>query len=233
MRQGPPRTPGHARREGRATAALDTPDQRLRKDEFEVRPRSGGPTTIAVVRAAPLAVVAIAATALQARTVSVTAALITLAVAVPLLAIAILLFRRGLSIDRLYTTPTVVGEVSPLTGRKREVDRAAVARVVTVSVRPIAPPYFDYLLFIDGGGRCLLRVDTGNYDVSRIDEFIRALAVPSEGPEIMKAKAAYRKWPGSIPWVLGRGGVFTAILCAVLIVGMLVAIAITGGSGSG
>jgi hypothetical protein len=212
---------------------VDAPDTRLRKDEFEVRPQGGGPTTIALVRAAPLAVVAIAATALQARTVSPMAAAITVAVAVPLLVVAFLLFKRGLKIDRLYMTPTVIGEVSPLTGRHREVDRSAVVQVVDVSVEPIAPPFFDYLLFIDGGGRCRMRVDTSNYEHAKVHEFVRALAVPCETPPLMKAKAVYRKWPGSIPWVLGRAGVAAAILCVILIVGMLAGIAITGGSGSG
>jgi hypothetical protein len=232
-RQGPPRAPGRARRQGRGTASVDAPDMRLRKDEFEVRPQSGGPSTVALARAAPLALVAIAATALQARTVSATAALITVAVAVPLLVVAFMLSKRGVKVDRLYMTPTVVGEVNPLTGRTKEVDRAAIARAVTVSVRPIAPPYFDYLLFIDGGGRCLMRVDISDYDLLKVDEFVRALAVPLEDPPIMKAKAVYRKWPGSIPWVLGRAGVAAALLSLFLIIGMFVVIAITGGSGSG
>ncbi|MGH7747783.1 MAG: hypothetical protein ACREQ5_23940 [Candidatus Dormibacteria bacterium] len=235
VRQRTPR-PSKGARTGRGTASVERsvepPDPSRRKDEFEVRPVRDGAVRIAVVRAAGPAVVAIAAVTLQARTAGGTAALITALVAVPLLVGAILLLRRGVSIDRLYMTPAVVGEVSPLTGRKHEVDRAAIARVVDVVVEPIAPPSFQYVLFIDASNRCLLRVDRTYYRDDVIDAFVGALAVPRENGHVMNAKAVYRTWPGSIPWVLGRAGLFAVIGTVVILIGIIVGIAIFGGSGS-
>jgi hypothetical protein len=217
-------------RTGWEPISVEPPLPQLRKDHFEVRPVGGGATTIAVVRALPVAAIAIAGAAVQAMAVSILAAVITVAVAVPLLVGAVLLFKRGVKIDRLYMTPAVVGEVSPLTGKKRETSRAAVAKVVDVAVAPVAPPYFDYLLFIDSGDRCLLRIDLGNYDSTKIDEFILALAVTRVDAGLMKARAVYRRWRGSIPWILGRAGVAATLFSILLVIGMLVAIGITSPS---
>jgi hypothetical protein len=138
-----------------------------------------------------------------------------------------------MSIDRLYMTPSVVGEVSPLTGRKHEVDRSAIARVVDVVVLPVAPPNFHYILFVDANGRCLLRVDTTYYDDEKVDDFVHAVGVPYENAHLMKAKAVYRAWPRSIPWILGRAGLAAGITVVLVTIGIIAGLAIFGGSGSG
>jgi len=119
-------------------------------------------------------------------------------------ALLALYMRHYLHTNRLYVTPTVVGQLTALLSRPREVPRDRVARLLQVTVEPWwARTAYFYLLVVGTDGRCLMRIQSMYYDDADIAAYARAIGVPLDSrPGTVGPGRLQKEIPGALPLIV-------------------------------
>jgi hypothetical protein len=175
-------------------------------ESFEIHPhgfagldRAGG--ILAVVTVAALAAGTIARTIAPG---NVRDWLTTLSVVGGLGALLALYMRHYFHTNKLYVTPTVVGQLSALLSRPKEVPRDKVGRLVNVATSPWwARTVNYYLLVVGNDGRCLMRIQSMYYDNADLVAMATAIGVPFEDrPGIIGPTRLQKEIPGALPLII-------------------------------
>jgi hypothetical protein len=138
---------------------------------------------------------------------------------------------------RLATTRLTAAAVSTRTwyGRLRRAPRDAIERIVLVPAdlsAVSARPPVDYMLFVDGSGRCRLRSWTGGTAPAERIAFATALGVPVDVRELpVSAKRLREEFPGSISWHVAHQWLLALLVIAGGLLGTVAVLLVLAAAG--